>query len=61
MSLILGTDMNVGVSIETYVTYDKPLIERKNDRGTYLNSGQNLRIIFLKLETHKLNLNWIKT
>jgi hypothetical protein len=43
MTLILGFDMNVNVSIETHVTYDKPFI--------LTDSEQNLRIIFLKLET----------
>jgi hypothetical protein len=55
MTLILGIKMNTNVSIETHVTYDKPFIltdSRQNlDRVTYLKSGQNLKIIFLKLET----------
>jgi len=55
MTLILGVDMNANVSIETHVTYDKPFIlmdSRQNlDRVTYLKSGQNLKTMFLKLET----------
>lgn len=50
MKLILSADMNVSVSIETYVTYDKPFIwTEKSDRETYLKFGQKLRTIFLKL------------
>jgi hypothetical protein len=55
MKLILGIDINANVSIETHMTYDKPFIlidSRQNlDRVTYLKSEQNLKIIFLKLET----------
>jgi hypothetical protein len=55
MTLILGVDMNANVSIETHVTYDKPFIlmdSRQNlDRVTYLKSGQDLKTMFLKLET----------
>jgi len=55
MTLILDVDMNANVSIETHVTYDKPFIlmdSRQNlDRVTYLKSGQNLKTMFLKLET----------
>jgi hypothetical protein len=55
MTLILGVDMNANVSIEIHGTYNKPFIltdSRQNlDRVTYLKSGQNLKTIFLKLET----------
>jgi hypothetical protein len=52
MSFVLDADMNANVSIETHIKYVKLLILRKkNDRGTYLKFVQNLRTIFLKLET----------
>jgi hypothetical protein len=47
MKLILSADMNVSVSIETYITYGKPFI---CDRETYLKFGQKLMTILLKLE-----------
>jgi hypothetical protein len=53
MTLILGVNMNASVSIETHVMYDKPFILKKKmiERPIYLKSEQNLRAIFLNLET----------
>jgi hypothetical protein len=52
VALILGTDMDADVSIQTQMKYDKLLILKKeNERGVYLKFVQNLRTIFLKLET----------
>jgi len=52
MALILSVDMNVNVSIEIHIKYDKLLILRKkSDREAYLKSVQNLRIILLKIKT----------
>jgi hypothetical protein len=55
LTLIIGVNMNANVSIKTHMTYDKLLIltdSRQNlNRVTYLKSGQNLKTIFLKLET----------
>jgi hypothetical protein len=58
--LILGTD----VSIETHMKSDKLTInfekkKKKSDKLAYLKFVQNLRIIFLKLKTQRLNSNWI--
>jgi hypothetical protein len=62
VSMILGVDIDVNVLIETHVKYNKLLILRKKcDRLTYLKFVQNLRIIFLKLETQEINSNKIKT
>jgi hypothetical protein len=53
MSFVSGTDMDANMSIETHIKYAKLLIlrKKKGDRVTYLKFVQNLRIIFLKLET----------
>jgi hypothetical protein len=55
MTLILGIDMNANVSIEIHVTYDKQFIltdsKQNPNKVTYLKPGQNLKTIFLKLET----------
>jgi hypothetical protein len=61
VALILGTDVDADVSIETHMKYDKLLILRKMVTGAYLKFMQNLRTIFLKLETQRLNSNKIKT
>jgi hypothetical protein len=61
VALILGANMDTNVSIEIYMKYDKLLIlKKKNDRGAYLKFVQNLKTIFLKLETQRLNSNKIK-
>lgn len=52
VALILGADMNANVSIESHMKYDKLLIlKKKNDKWTYLKFVQNLRNMFLKLES----------
>jgi len=55
MTLILDIDMNANVSIETCVTYDKSFIltdsKQNLNKGIYLKFRQNLKTIFLKLET----------
>jgi hypothetical protein len=56
MIFISTTDIDVDVSIETHMKYDKLLILRKKWRKFM----QNLWIIFLKLETQWLNSNKIK-
>jgi hypothetical protein len=62
MAFVLDADMNANVSIETHIKYAKLLILRKkNHRGTYLKFMQNLKTIFLKLESKRLNSNKIKT
>jgi hypothetical protein len=60
MTLILGIDMNTSVSAETHVTYDKPLILMENKQIDLFKYGQNLRTIFLKLETELLDSSQIK-
>jgi hypothetical protein len=51
VALILGTDVDADVSIETHMKYDKLLILRKIVTWAYLKFMQNLKTIFLKLET----------
>jgi hypothetical protein len=55
LTLIIGVNMNANVSIKTHVAYDKLLnlmdSKQNSDRMTYLKSGQNVKTIFLKLET----------
>jgi hypothetical protein len=59
VTLILSVDMNDDVSIETHIKYDKLVILRKKKKKvtkeTYLKFVQNLKTIFLKLKTQKIN------
>lgn len=50
ITLILSDDMNVSMSIEIYVKYDKPFILTKNDKGTYL------KLIQAKPNNHTLEI-----
>jgi hypothetical protein len=61
--LILGADMDTNLPIETrtHEIWQIINLEKKSDRGAYLKFVQNLRTIFLKLKTHWLNSNKIKT
>jgi hypothetical protein len=62
MTFVLSVDIDANVSIETNIKYAKLLIlKKKVIEGAYLKFVQNLRTIFLKLETQGLNSNKIKT
>jgi len=61
VGLILSADMDIDVSIETHKIWQTINFEEKSDRVAYLKFVQNIRTIFLKLETQELNSNKIKT
>jgi hypothetical protein len=61
MTYVLGVDMNANVSIETHEIWQTINFEEKSGRWASLKFVQNLRTIFLKLETQGLNSNKIKT
>jgi len=51
MTLILDTDIDVDVNWDTHKIWQTINLEEKSDRWAYLKFMQNLRNIFLKLET----------
>jgi hypothetical protein len=51
MTLILDTDIDVDVNWDTHKIWQTINLEEKSDRWAYLKFMQNLRTIFLKLET----------